>query len=117
MAADAPARWRLGRETKTSHRAEFDGQGVTTTRRRSGPDDEERGRAFIGFDECTVSHEIEREGLGGVGKGGGCNGRFEVFDGWRNRAGCGKRCFATAAAERKKYSGNDERSGASLREN
>lgn len=35
--------------------AEFDAWQVTATRRRSDVDDEEQGRAFIGFDECTVS--------------------------------------------------------------
>lgn len=41
---------------------EFDGWQVMATKRRIGVDDEERGRAFIGFDDCTVSRGIdERE--------------------------------------------------------
>lgn len=59
------------------------------TRRRSGVDDEERGRAFIGFDDCTVSRGIDESESGrNEGGGGGTSGRGglqrknEEFDEW-----------------------------------
>lgn len=66
MVADGHARGRQGvgargsrRETKTSPRNLTAGK-LRRAKRKSDTDDEERGRAFIGFDECTVSCGINR---------------------------------------------------------
>lgn len=66
MVADGHARGRQGREdrrsrreTKTSPRNLTAGK-LRRAKRKSDADDEERGRAFIGFDECTVSRGINR---------------------------------------------------------
>lgn len=53
--------------------AEFDGWRVMATKRRSGVDDEERGRVFIGFDDYTVSHEIDERQRGERGGTRSCN--------------------------------------------
>lgn len=56
------------------------------TRRRSGVDDEERGRAFIGFDDCTVSRGIDESESGrnvrGTSGRGGPQRKNEEFDEW-----------------------------------
>jgi len=49
MVADGHARDSMGGNEDVF--AEFDGWQVTVTKRRSGIDDEERGRAFIEFDD------------------------------------------------------------------
>lgn len=81
MAADGHARGRHGeggggegedgrsqRETKTSPRNLTAGK-LRRAKRKSDADDEERGRAFIGFDECTVSRGINHRGRRGGGRG------------------------------------------------
>lgn len=56
MVADGHARDSMeGGEGNGDVFAEFDGWQVMAMKRRSGVDDEERGRAFIGFDDCMVS--------------------------------------------------------------
>lgn len=50
------------------------------TRRRSGVDDEERGRAFIGFDDCTVSRGIDESESGRNERG--TQRKNEEFDEW-----------------------------------
>jgi len=49
MVADGHARDSMGENEDVF--AEFDGWQVTVTKRRSGVDDKERERAFIGFDD------------------------------------------------------------------
>lgn len=57
MVADGHARDSMGGNEDVF--AEFDGRQVMATKRWCGADDEERGRVFIGFDDYTVSREID----------------------------------------------------------
>lgn len=90
--------------------AEFDGWQVTTTGRKgdkhAGVDDEEQGRAFIGFDECTVSRRNRRARTGRAEvqrEMGVTDASWDLTNDGMSRDG------RDAMRERKKYGWNGER--------
>lgn len=62
--------------------AEFDGWQVMAKRKNG---DEERGRVFIGFDDYTISREIDERQRGErEGRGAATKGRSVEFDEWQD---------------------------------